>query len=207
MDRVGSPDFSQQLQTVQLQFSTISAYLGRSLQAGLHPVVNGSRIQQLLRTVLGLGQRLEKKQNEFDVSQLVVVGDLLQLKGEDLSNVETRKLKDKSYNMLVQFGMTGQSQMSGFKTSRLLHEPIIGKRQQISVCQLVCNSAKNSASPLSNLFAFRKKRWFEYLQKEEAHIVLLGHPLHNEVHLHEPPLHKFLDLLKLPLDSLHQNMR
>jgi len=69
------------------------------------------------------------------------------------------------------------------------------------------NSTENSTSPLCNFLALRKQGWFDNLQKEETHIVLFAHLMHNEIYSSEPSLHQLLYVSKLTLDAFDQDMR
>lgn len=66
--------------------------------------------------------------------------------------------------------------------------------------------AQYPASPLRDFFTLRQKGRLDDLQKEETHIVLLHHLLHDKIYAFEPLLHQLLDLSELILDSFDEDV-
>ena len=108
--------------------------------------------------------------------------------------------------MLIKFGMSRKGENSGRKSSRLPYEPIICQGEHLSFGQFVGDLAEDSASPLSDFFAFGEERGLDDLQKEETHIVLNDHFFDDVVDVSVKLLHQLIDLVELSFDSLDQDM-
>ena len=73
--------------------------------------------------------------------------------------------------------------------------------------QLVGDFGEYPAAPLRDLLAFTQQGGFEHLQEKEAHIILQYHLLHDIINIGIELLHQLINLIKLPLHPLDQNMR
>ena len=108
--------------------------------------------------------------------------------------------------MLIELWVTAQCQEGSGKSPCFSDKPVVGEGEKITVGQLVCDSAENSASPLCNFLVFGEESWLENLKEEEAHVILFGHLLHDEINLAEPLLHEPFDLAEIALDALDEDV-
>ena len=205
MHWVSSPYFCQQFQAKQFKLS-FSGQLARSFETRLDPIIDGSWIEKFLWTYFWLYEGFEQEKYKFNVCELVAAGYFFEFDGEDLCYVVPWKFKNEADYVLVEFGVSAQSEHGCWQSSGISDEPVIGERQHIFVGQLMCNSAENSTGPLRYFFAFWEQGRLDDLEEEKAHIILFPHFMHDKIDSSVPFFHELLNITEGSFDALDQDV-
>lgn len=85
-------------------------------------------------------------------------------------------------------------------------EPLVRHRQQLLIGKVVANLREDAASPHRYLFVLGEESRFDYLQVEDAHVVVLYDLLDDLIVVFVELLHDFLHLRERAFDALDHHV-